>query len=73
MYNETLEKAVALLNTGTETGTAFLVSPTKLLTAKHVIQDKGIGDVVELIFEKANPQINTTAKIVWKDRINRIS
>lgn len=66
-YNEMLEQSVAFINTGTGTGTAFLVSPTKLLTAKHVVQDKNIGDVVELVFEKANPQIATSAKVVWKD------
>lgn len=64
-YNPSLEKSVALLSTGSGMGSAFLVSPYRLLTAKHVVSDKKEGDMVELHFEKAEPAINTTAKIVW--------
>jgi len=64
-YNRVLEQSVALVNTGNGTGTAFLISPTKLLTAKHVLKDKKVGDVVDLIFEKSDPQFAATAKIIW--------
>lgn len=64
-FSKSLEQTVALVNTGSATGTAFLVSPTKLLTAKHVVKGKSEGDKVELIFEKAEPQITTTGTILW--------
>lgn len=64
-YNQVLEQSVALVNTGSGTGTAFLISPTKLLTAKHVVKDKSVGDIVDLIFEKSDPQFAATAKIIW--------
>jgi S1-C subfamily serine protease len=35
------------------TGTGFLVSPTQVLTALHVVENLSIGDKVDLIFEKA--------------------
>lgn len=69
-YNQELEQSVALVNTGSGTGTAFLISPTKLLTAKHVVKDKKTGDLVDLIFEKSNPQFAATAKIIWIEPSN---
>ncbi len=69
-FNQGLEKSVALVNTGTGTGTAFLISPSKLLTAKHVVKNKNVGDTVDLIFEKSEPQFSATAKIIWIDSSN---
>lgn len=69
-YNQAIEESVALVNTGTGTGTAFLISPTKLLTAKHVVENKNIGDIVDLVFEKSNPQFAATAKVIWKAASN---
>lgn len=65
---EALEKAVALVRTPTGTGTAFLVSPSQLLTARHVVEDVAVGTVVNLTFERVNPAITATAKLVWKDQ-----
>jgi S1-C subfamily serine protease len=65
-FDLNLELPVALVHTGSGTGTAFLVGETRLLTAKHVVTDLKDGDTVQLIFEKAEPQINATAKILWK-------
>lgn len=62
-----LEQPVALVNTGSATGTAFLVGETRLLTARHVVERLQINDVVQLTFEKAQPVINTKAKLLWKD------
>ena len=47
------------------TGTAFLVSDTKLMTARHVVDDLNIGDKVLLRFEKANPSMETQATLEW--------
>jgi len=65
-----LEQPVALVNTASSTGTAFLVGESRLLTAKHVVDDLKINDVVELTFEKATPIINTKARLVWLDPTN---
>jgi S1-C subfamily serine protease len=62
-----LEQPVALVNTGSSTGTAFLVGETRLLTARHVVERLQVNDVVQLTFEKAQPVINTKAKLLWKD------
>ncbi len=62
-----LEQPVALVNTGSSTGTAFLVGESRLLTARHVVDQLQINDVVQLTFEKALPVINTKARLLWKD------
>lgn len=64
---EELEKAVALVTTSSGTGTAFLISPTKMLTARHVVEELVVGTAVTLTFERVNPAITTTANLVWKD------
>jgi len=46
-------------------GTAFLISPTTLLTARHMVIGKNIGDQVELFFEKSKPQLKVTATIKY--------
>jgi len=65
-----LEQPVALVNTGSSTGTAFLVGESRLLTAKHVVDNLQVNDAVQLTFEKAQPVINTKAKLIWKDASN---
>ncbi len=47
------------------TGTAFLVGETTLLTARHVIEDLEIGDLVSLIFDKAPEIPEMEAEILW--------
>lgn len=69
-YNEPLEQSVALVTTGASTGTSFLVSETKLLTAKHVVNSLSTGDEVSLTFEKLDPPVTTQAKIIWVDGTN---
>lgn len=64
---EELEKAVALVMTPGGTGTAFLVGPGKLLTARHVVEDLAVGTAITLTFERISPAITTTAKLIWKD------
>jgi S1-C subfamily serine protease len=46
--------AVGLVKTGTGTGSAFLVSPTKLVTARHVVGNLQLGDVIKVEFVKAD-------------------
>ncbi len=65
--NAELEQAVCLVTTADGTGTAFLISSTKLLTARHVVENLSLGTSVTLTFERVNPSITTTATLVWKD------
>lgn len=69
-YNLALEQSVAHVVLPSSEGTAFLVSETRLLTAKHVLGQKQVGDVVDIVFEKALPVISTTARIVWIESSN---
>ena len=62
-----LEEATSLISTNSGVGTAFLVSSDKLLTARHVVEDVAIGDVVSLLFEMVEPQISTNAILEWRD------
>ena len=45
--------AVGKVYSGDGTGSAFLISSTKLVTARHVVEDLEIGDIVEVEFMKA--------------------
>lgn len=62
-----LEEATALISTMEGTGTGFLISADKLLTARHVVNDLQIGDQVDVVFEKVRQPINTTATLQWRD------
>ena len=57
---------VTIPNIGT--GSAFLVSPTKLLTARHVIADLNEGDLVSIYFEKSTNKTKTEAKVLFKPK-----
>lgn len=59
-------EATALVGSKTFTGSAFLVSATKLVTARHVIADLNEGDLVTLDFEKSPNKTKTEAKILFK-------
>lgn len=65
-YNPDLQMPVALVTTNNGTGSAFLISNKRLLTARHVVENVKEGEKVNLLFEKANPSITTEAKVVWK-------
>lgn len=58
-----IEAPVAKVVTEDGIGTAFLISSTKLLTARHVIFGLDIADEVVLSFEKADPPRQVTAKV----------
>lgn len=66
-----LEAATALVNTMEGTGTAFLISADKLLTARHVVDELQIGDPISVVFEKGSAPISTTATLRWRDETPR--
>jgi S1-C subfamily serine protease len=47
-------------------GSAFLVSPTKLITARHVIESLNDNDLVSIEFVKSNSKTKTEAKVLFK-------
>lgn len=57
--------AVALVNTGDGTGSAFLISPSHLITARHVVSQLKENDIVQLIFDKSDPKIQVDAKVLF--------
>ena len=60
-----IQEPVAKVITRTGTGTAFLISPTTLLTARHVVDGMAMGDEVELLFEHSQNQLKVKAKIKY--------
>jgi S1-C subfamily serine protease len=50
------------------TGSAFLVSPTKLITARHVIESLNENDLVSIEFVKSNGKTKSEAKILFKPK-----
>lgn len=64
-FNAEIQEPVAQVITGTGTGTAFLISPTTLLTARHVLQGKVVGEQVEIFFEQSKSQLRTQATIKY--------
>jgi S1-C subfamily serine protease len=64
---EDMEKATALVfvQSSGKTGSAFLVSEDRLLTARHVVDDLQPGETVLLRFEKLSPVLEITATVEW--------
>jgi S1-C subfamily serine protease len=62
-FGSDLQEPVAKVVTQSGVGTAFLISPTILLTARHVVESNRIGDEVQLIFEQSKSKMNIKAKI----------
>ncbi|MGB8190567.1 MAG: serine protease [Chitinophagaceae bacterium] len=60
-----IQQPVAKVMTNTSIGTAFMVSPTKLLTARHVLAGLKEGDKVQLTFEKLEEPRNVEATILF--------
>lgn len=67
-FSSSIYEPVALLITPTGTGSAFLLGATHLITARHVVDGINEGTTVDLVFDKANPKIETTATLLWKDK-----
>lgn len=60
-----LEAAVAKITVSSGLGTGFLVSSTKVITARHVVEGEPQGTEVNLVFEQVEPPITRTATIEW--------
>ena len=60
-----IQEPVAKVITKSGAGTAFLISPTALLTARHVVEGMTIGEKVDLFFEHSPNQQQVTAKIKY--------
>ena len=63
-FSSDIQEPVAkvLLKSGGE-GTAFLINPTTMLTARHVVEDLKIGDQVDIIFEQSKNKFQTKATV----------
>lgn len=64
-FSSDIQEPVAKVITSTGVGTAFLINPTTLLTARHVVENNKIGDKVDLIFEHSKNQYVTKATIKY--------
>ncbi len=62
-FNSNIQEPVAKVIVRDGVGTAFLISPTTLLTARHVVENYKVGDQVDLIFEHSKNQFQTKAII----------
>lgn len=65
VFNSDIQEPVAKVITQSGVGTAFLISPTLLLTARHVVENNKIGDEVDLIFDHSKSQLQTKAKVKY--------
>ena len=64
-YARDIQEPVAKVITKNGMGTAFLISPTTLLTARHVVDGMSVGEEVELFFENSPEQLQVKAKIKY--------
>jgi len=62
-FSNDIQAPVAKVLAGTGVGTAFLVNPTTLLTARHVVEGKSVGETVDLIFEQTKNRLQVKATI----------
>ncbi|UPT71036.1 MAG: serine protease [Flavobacterium sp. JAD_PAG50586_2] len=74
-FTSDIQEPVAKVVTGSGVGTAFLISPTILLTARHVVENYKVGDQVDLIFEhsKNKLQVKATIKYISTSSITSIN
>lgn len=64
-FSSDIQEPVAKVITGSGIGTAFLISPTTLLTARHVVENNKVGDQVDLFFEQAKKPYQVKATIKY--------
>ena len=64
-FDADIQEPVAKVITGSGIGTAFLITPTTLLTARHLLENNTVGDPVDLIFEHSKNQLQVKATIKY--------
>lgn len=64
-FESDIQEPVARVVTPAGVGTAFLINPTTLLTARHVVENNKVGDQVDLFFEHSPKQLQTKATIKY--------
>lgn len=64
-FSSDIQEPVAKVITISRVGTAFLINPTTLLTARHVVENAKVGDQVDLIFEHSKNQLQVKATIKY--------
>ena len=64
-FSSDIQEPVSKVVTGSGVGTAFLINPTTLLTARHVVENNKVGDQVDLIFEHSKTQLHVKATIKY--------
>jgi S1-C subfamily serine protease len=64
-FSSDIQEPVAKVVTAAGVGTAFLINPTTLLTARHVVENAKVGDQVDLIFEHSKNQLQVKATIKY--------
>jgi S1-C subfamily serine protease len=69
-FNSDIQEPVAMVVSSTAVGTAFLISPTILLTARHVVENNKVGDEVEIFFEQSKNKLNVKAIIKYIPHTN---
>jgi len=65
VFNSDIQEPVAKVMTDNSVGTAFLISPTILLTARHVVENYKVGDEIDIIFEQSKSKLTMKAKIKY--------
>ncbi|MDB4583889.1 serine protease [Draconibacterium sp.] len=73
IFGSDVQEPVAKVITGSGVGTAFLISPTTLLTARHVVENLNVGDQIDLIFEQTKNKYQTKGTIKFIAPTNVIS
>lgn len=64
-FDADVQDPVAKVVTATGIGTAFLISSTILLTARHVVENNKVGDQVDLDFEQSKNKLQVKATIKY--------
>jgi S1-C subfamily serine protease len=64
-FNSDIQEPVAKVITNEGVGTAFLISPTLLLTARHIVEGYNVGDFVDVFFDQTKNKLNVKAKIKY--------
>jgi S1-C subfamily serine protease len=64
-FGSEIQEPVAKVVTGSSLGTAFLINPTTLLTARHVVEKSQVGNQVDVFFERSKNQLQVKATIKY--------